>query len=218
MKALIFDMDGVIIDSEYHWNYDEEKFLEQAIPGWTHDDLQNIIGLNIHDTYKKLKKEYNLEMPQESFLEEVKRIADRIYQEKCNLIPGFSDLIKELKAMGVPLGLASSSIREWIDIAIKRFDLDQAFSVIVSAEEIEGEGKPAPDIYIHTAKILGVAPTDCGVIEDSKNGVLSAKGANMFCMGFRNGFNQSQDLSKADIEIHGYDEKSIQQILNFLKA
>lgn len=210
-------MDGVIIDSEYHWNYDEEKFLEKAIPGWTHEDLQKIIGMNIHDTYKKLKDEYNLKMPKESFLEEVKRIANRIYQEKCNLIPEFSKLIKELKALGVPLGLASSSIPEWIDIVMKRFGLNEVFSAIISAEEIDGAGKPAPDIYLHTAKALNFAPIDCAVIEDSKNGVLSAKGANMFCMGFRNGFNDSQDLSKADVEINGYNEKSIQQILDFLK-
>ena len=60
MKTLIFGMDRVIIDSKYHWNYDEEKFLDKAIPGWTHNDLQSIIGLNIHDTYKQLKKDYKI--------------------------------------------------------------------------------------------------------------------------------------------------------------
>lgn len=214
MEALIFDMDGVIIDSEYHWNHDEEAFLVQIVPGWTEEDLQRIIGMNIVDTYRLLSTEYNLRMQQEVFLEEVNRIATRIYQEKTNLMPGFLDLLQKLIKRGVPIGLASSSMRSWIDIVLDRFELRHLFNSTVSAQEIEGNGKPAPDIYLHSAKELGVKPANCFVIEDSKNGTLSGKGAGMTVLGFRNGFNEKQDLSEADHIIEGFRDPKISTLLN----
>lgn len=205
-------MDGVIIDSEYHWNNDEEGFLEKIIPGWTQDEQQKIIGLNIIDTYKVLRDQYSLSMEQDIFLEEVNKIATRIYEEKTELMPNFPELIKALEGR-LPLALASSSLREWINIVLDRFELGKAFDITVSAQEIEGDGKPAPDIYLHTAKELEVDPNDCVAIEDSRNGVAAAKAARMLTIGFRNGFNEAQNLSQADHIINGFKEFDIQKFL-----
>jgi beta-phosphoglucomutase-like phosphatase (HAD superfamily) len=95
---------------------------------------------------------------------------------------------------------------------LQRFDLLESFKVVVSADELEGNGKPSPAIYLLTAKRLGVSPDRCIAIEDSKNGVLSAKNAGMFCIGFRNGFNDEQDLSRADMVIQRFVELDWQML------
>lgn len=202
--VVIFDMDGVIVDSELHWKELEGFFLQGLVPGWKAEDQSRIIGLSLENLYTMLHDEYGMTEPRESFMEQYHRMAHRIYREQANLLPGFSDTLDCLLEAGVPLALASSSPRSWIDITLERFKLGEAFQVVLSAGEIGGKGKPAPDIYLHTAERMGVNPAQCTVIEDSKNGALSAQAAGMFCIGIRNGFNDEQDLSAADVIIDGF--------------
>src|SRR5437868_6145101 len=186
-EAVIFDMDGVIVDSELHWKSLEGYFLQSLVPGWTTSDQRRIIGLSLNNTYRLLRDEYGLSHDEQNFLAQYHAMAAQIYREKAQLIPGFRETLARLMEKDVPLALASSSPRSWIEIALAKFDLRGAFRVVVSAEEVGGRGKPAPDIYLYTAEQLGVKPERCTVIEDSKNGVLSAKNAGMYCVGFRNG-------------------------------
>lgn len=209
MKAVIFDMDGVIVDSEYHWKKLEMDVFSQLIKGWTLKDQQKIIGLNILDIYKYLCKNFGLKISNDEFMAHIDSFAVNIYKEKCQLIDGFLDLAKNLKKQNITIGLASSALIKWINIVVDRFSLSPFFDQIISAENIKGKGKPAPDIYLHTVKQLNIKPMDCIAIEDSKNGVLSAKSAGMYCIGLRNGFNEAQDLSKADIIINGFKEFNI---------
>jgi HAD superfamily hydrolase (TIGR01509 family) len=204
-QALIFDMDGVIVDSELHWKSLEGYFLQSLIPGWTMQDQGRIIGMSLENLYTMLRDEYGMAESEQAFLEQYHMMAEQIYREKARLLPGFRETLDRLLAMEVPLALASSSPRNWIEIVLDKFDLRSAFRVVVSAGEIGGKGKPAPDIYLYTAEKLGVPPGGCIVIEDSKNGVLSAGNAGMYCIGFRNGFNEEQDLSAADVVIDGYE-------------
>jgi HAD superfamily hydrolase (TIGR01509 family) len=199
VDALIFDMDGVIVDSELHWKQLEGYFLQSLIPSWTPEDQGRIIGLSIHDLYNMLSREFGLRKSKEEFLELYHGMARDIYNHKVALIPGFLDLLHDLRRNGIPTALASSSTLSWIEMVLDRFDLRPMFGVVVSADELEGgEGKPSPAIYLLTAHKLNVQPSGCVVIEDSRNGVLSAKNAGMYCIGFRNGFNDEQDLSAAD--------------------
>ena len=204
MQAFIFDMDGVIVDSEIHWKSVEGYFLSRVIPGWTEEDQGRIVGISLDNLFTMLREEYGYRGSQEQFLETYHANAHRIYTEKVELLPGFQARLLVLQAKGLKLALASSSPRAWIDLVLERFDLRRAFDVTVSAEEIEGEGKPSPAIYLHTARKLGVDPARCVVVEDSRNGVLSARAAGMYCIGLRNGFNDDQDLSGANIVVDGY--------------
>jgi len=206
MDAVIFDMDGVIVDSEIHWKTTEGYFLQSLIPTWSIDDQDKILGLGVHDLYALLASTYQLQKTKEQFLELYQEMANVIYGEKVSLIEGFTELLSVLHANHIPVALASSSPWTWINIMIERFYLRESFQAIVSADELEGEGKPSPAIYLLTAKRLGVSPTRCIAIEDSKNGVLSAKNAGMYCIGFRNGFNDEQDLSRADMIIQHFAE------------
>ncbi len=217
MNAVIFDMDGVIVDSEIQWKTLEGYFLQSLIPTWSSSDQDKIIGLGVHDLYTLLIGQYGLQKTKAQFLELYQEMANEIYGQKVSLIVGFSDLLTTLNKNNIPVALASSSPKSWINIMLRRFGLQSSFKVVVSADELEGEGKPSPAIYLLTAQRLGVSPTSCIAIEDSKNGVLSAKNAGMFCIGFRNGFNEEQDLSKADMIIHGFAElhwQTLQQLLN----
>jgi HAD superfamily hydrolase (TIGR01509 family) len=204
IQALIFDMDGVIVDSELHWKSLEGYFLRTLIPGWTAADQGRIIGLSLDSLYDLLSMEYGLRGDKEEFLKEYHAIAEGIYTTKVSLTPGFLKLLALLHEKEVPVALASSSPRSWIKLVLDRFDLAADFKVVVSAQEVGGEGKPSPAIYLYTAHKLGVEPGGCVVIEDSRNGVLSARNAGMYCIGFRNGFNDEQDLSAADMVIEGF--------------
>ena len=210
-KTLIFDMDGVIVDSELHWKSLEGYFLQSLVPGWTMQDQGKIIGMSLENLYTMLRDEYGMTETEQVFFEQYHAMAEQIYRKKAGLIPGFRETLDRLLALEVPLALASSSPRNWIEIVLDRFDLRPAFRVVVSAGEVGGKGKPAPDIYLYTAEKLSVRPTDCVVIEDSKNGALSARNAGMFCIGFRNGFNEEQDLSAANVIVEGYSRLEVER-------
>jgi HAD superfamily hydrolase (TIGR01509 family) len=213
MDAVIFDMDGVIVDSEIHWKTTEGYFLQSLIPGWSMNDQDRIIGLGVHDVYSLLVSTYHLQQTKEEFLAFYQEMANEIYGHKVSLMEGFTELFSDLTKNNIPVALASSSPRSWINIMLERFSLRESFKVVVSADELAGEGKPSPAIYLLTAKRLGVSPDRCIAIEDSKNGVLAAKNAEMFCIGFRNGFNEEQDLSGADVVIHHFAEFDWQKLL-----
>ncbi len=206
MDAVIFDMDGVIVDSEIHWKTTEGYFLQSLIPGWSTNDQDRIIGLGVLDLYTLLVDSYHLQKTQEEFLEIYQEMANEIYGQKVSLTAGFTELLTALHTNKIPVALASSSPTSWINIMLERFCLRDSFQAVVSADELKGQGKPSPAIYLLTATLLGVRPDRCVAIEDSKNGVLSAKNAEMFCVGFRNGFNDEQDLSQADMIIHHFAE------------
>jgi HAD superfamily hydrolase (TIGR01509 family) len=206
MDAVIFDMDGVIVDSEIHWKTTEGFFLQSLIPGWSANDQDRIIGLGVLDLYTLLVDTYHLQKTKDQFLEIYQEMANEIYGQKVSLIEGFMELLTALNTHHIPVALASSSPISWINIMLERFRLRDSFQVVVSADELRGQGKPSPAIYLLTATRLGVRPDRCVAIEDSMNGVLSAKNAGMFCVGYRNGFNDEQDLSRADMVIHHFAE------------
>ncbi len=206
MNALIFDMDGVIVDSEVYWKTTEGFFLQSLIPGWSANDQDKIIGLGVLDVYTLLANTYHLRKSKDEFLEIYQQMANEIYGQKVSLIDCFTEHILVLNNNRIPVALASSSPTSWINIMLERFRLRSSFQVVVSADQLAGQGKPSPDIYLLTATRLGIQPNRCIAIEDSQNGVLSAKNAEMFCVGFRNGFNDEQDLSRADMIIHHFAE------------
>jgi HAD superfamily hydrolase (TIGR01509 family) len=214
IEAVIFDMDGVIVDSELHWKTLEGFFLQSLVQGWSADAQSKIIGLSLEALYTMLVEEYKLAEPKAEFFALYNEMAREIYEQRASLLPGFSDLLGELQESKVALALASSSPMAWINMVLERFDLRGKFSIVVSADELGGEGKPSPAIYLLTAQRLGVAPERCAVIEDSKNGVLSAKRAGMYCVGLENGFNDEQDLSAADVLVQGFSSLSVFRLLH----
>jgi len=181
-QAIIFDMDGVIINSEEIWAKKELSFFKQFADQWTSADQQAITGRSIHDIYSYISQKYSLSLSEAEFFQEYDQIAQQVYGQETQLLPGVIDLLNQIKATQLPLALASSSPHSWIKLVIDRFNLKNFFKVIVSSDDIKGKGKPAPDIFLFTAKKLKIKPNKCLVIEDSINGVKAAKAAAMSCI------------------------------------
>jgi HAD superfamily hydrolase (TIGR01509 family) len=209
IDTIIFDMDGVLVDSEKHWAIEETKYLATWISA-PHDEYhKDIVGMSISEIYDHFKSRYDIKMDMKEFLDAYDEMAVDIYENLSNLIPNVMDFLALLRNEGYTLALASSSPRYWVSMAVKRFELEPFFKVTVSASEIGCKGKPAPDIYLFTAEQLRKDPADCLAIEDSRNGVISAKEAGMKCIGLRNGFNEEQDLSRADLVKSGFKELTL---------
>ncbi len=199
-RAVVLDMDGVIVNSEQLWREVEGPVFESLLTGWTPDLFHEIVGMGVEDVYHHFAKNYGLKQTKKEFLVSCERVALEIYDHRASLAEGLIEFLKEMKDSGIPVGLASSSPKRWILRVLKRFNLEAYFSSVLSAEEVENKTKPDPEIYIQSAKNLGIHPQEGLAIEDSSVGIASAKNAGFFCLGFRNGSNQAQDFSRADAE------------------
>lgn len=202
MKAVIFDMDGVIIDSEpIHFEVDKQTFKDLGY-NVSVEELGKYVGTTNEYMLTEIKKKYNINKSIEEIISyKVEMTKRKVMESNLEPIEGIKELLSELKNKDIPTAIASSSPRDFIDVVVSKFKLKNYFKFIVSGEEVK-RGKPAPDIYFETAKKLGINPRDCIVIEDSKNGVLAAKTAGMKCIGFQNANSGNQDLSKADIIVN----------------
>ena len=209
MKAFIFDMDGVIIDSEpIHFQVDIETMKHLGC-NMSKKELEKYVGTTNEYMLTDIKKNYNIKESIEEITDYKMKLTKRkIIESDLEPIEGIKELLVNLKENSIPAAIASSSPIDFINIVVEKFKIRDYFQYIVSGEEVEN-GKPAPDIYIETAKKLGFDPKDCTVIEDSKNGVQAAKSAGMKCIGFANVNSGNQDLSKADIIVDSIKEINI---------
>ncbi len=177
IDAVVFDLDGVIIDSEQLWDEVREGLARERGGRWSEQAQADMMGMSSTEWSRYLHEVVGLpEPPEEINREVVRRMLGR-YSEQLPLIDGAVDAVKRLKARW-PLGVASSSNRELIDRVLEVSGLAPYFKATVSSEEVE-RGKPAPDVYLEAARRLGVEPSRSVAIEDSANGILSADAAGM---------------------------------------
>jgi HAD superfamily hydrolase (TIGR01509 family) len=177
IEAVVFDLDGVILDSEELWDEVREGLALERGGRWHEDAQADMMGMSSREWSVYMHERIGLpEPPEEINAEVVRRMLER-YRRELPLIPGAVEAVERLAARW-PLGLASSSNRELIDAALEAAGIARYFRVTVSSEEVE-RGKPAPDVYLEAARRLGVAPERCAAIEDSQNGIRSAKAAGM---------------------------------------
>jgi HAD superfamily hydrolase (TIGR01509 family) len=199
-------MDGVLVDSEVHWRRLEDSFLRSMVPHWNAELQQLVLGMSAYDVHEFLCRKHGLDITRSEFVGRYHDVAQLVYGERCSLIDGAQTTLSALKNSNINIGLASSSPRPWIDMMVDRFSIRSFFNKIISSDDIEGRSKPEPEIYLKAAKLLGVDPKNCLAIEDSEKGIASATRAGMYCIGFKNGFNEHQDLSRADTVIDGFKE------------
>ncbi len=213
VRAVIFDMDGVMIDSEPLWEKTERILLGRRGIDYNPDYRDKIVGLNQNDSGRLLKNTFNLPETVEELLEERSEILLSLYEKELELTPRLLPLLRELKQNGFLLALASSSPYKIIKFVLNKFSLDRFFRVVVSGDFVQ-LGKPNPDIYLHTAKELGVAPAKCVVIEDSINGLRSAKAAGMLCIAVPDKRLNQSEFHIADLIVDSLEEVNIDLIRN----
>jgi sugar-phosphatase len=180
VKAVIFDMDGVIIDSEPFWRKAEiEVFNKYGIP-MTEEMCRGMKGRKIDDVVRHWRTVYNWETPSnEIFEKEIIEVVIYLIKNEGVAMPYLLELLNFLKIRQIKIGLATSSLFVIMDAVIETLNIPQYFDVLHSAEA-EKAGKPAPDVYLGTAKKLGVKPENCLAVEDSETGILSAQAAGMY--------------------------------------
>ena len=201
LEAVIFDMDGVLVDSERQWKLSEAEHIRRLLPRWGEADSEAIVGLGVVELHEFLVERYGLKEPREAFLALLDASAAEIYGRRVTLSAGLPELLGELRRRGLKVGLASSSPRAWIRLVLDRFALAEAFAAVAGGDETPGRTKPEPDLYLLAAERLGVRPSACLAVEDSRFGVTAAKRAGLRCLAFRSGHNDEQDLSGADAEV-----------------
>jgi HAD superfamily hydrolase (TIGR01509 family) len=173
--AVIFDLDGVLVDSERTWNGAKEALVRSAGGVWRDEAPHVMMGMSSVEWAAYLHDELQVPMDVEEINREVVARMEETYRRELPLLPGASEAVRALGERW-PLALASSSNRELIDLVLELSGF--AFGVTVSSEEVP-RGKPAPDVYLAAASGLGVAPERCVAIEDSSNGLRSAAAAGM---------------------------------------
>ncbi|MGF7048645.1 beta-phosphoglucomutase family hydrolase [Paenibacillus sp. DS2015] len=207
IKAVIFDMDGVLVDSEpIYFEIEKNSFahfgvrIEEA-------EHHSYVGVTMESMWIQIKDRHRLQPSIEELLayHQDNVIARMLDHSNLQMISNIERLILSLIEQQVQIAVASSSSRALIEIILAKIGLNNYFPVIVSGEDVN-RGKPEPDIFLHAADILDVIPSSCLVIEDSHNGVKAAKAAGMLCIGFLNENSGKQDLSSADQTIQSYEE------------
>jgi HAD superfamily hydrolase (TIGR01509 family) len=175
--VVIFDLDGVLLDSEPRWNAAREALVREAGGRWSDDAPRAMMGMSSPEWSRYLRDELGVPMEPEAISRDVVRRMREGYAESVPLLPGAKEAVRALAGRW-PLGLASSANREIIDLVLELAGFGDAFGVTVSSEEVE-RGKPAPDVYLEAARRLAARPERCAAIEDSSNGLRAAAAARM---------------------------------------
>ena len=206
IDAVVFDLDGVLLDSEQLWDEAREELARDWGGRWHERAQRDMMGMSSTEWSQYMHDVIGLREPPEEISAEVVRRMERLYRDRLPLFPGAVEAVERLAARW-PLGLASSSNRPLIDLVLEVSELGRFFRATVSSEEV-ARGKPAPDVFLEAARRLGVAPERAGVVEDSENGILAGRAAGMWVVAIPNAhFPPGEEaLVEADVVLSSLDE------------
>lgn len=206
IEAVVFDLDGVIVDSEQVWDAAREALARERGGRWHEKAQQDMMGMSSVEWSRYMHDVIGLKDPPEEISAEVVRRLEATYREELPLIDEAPEAVARL-AERWSLAVASSSNRPIIDLVLELGGLDRFFRATVSSEEV-ARGKPSPDVYLEAARRLGVDPTKTAAIEDSRNGILSAKAAGMRVIAIPNKrFPPGEEaLAEADVVLESISE------------
>jgi len=206
-------MDGVIVDTEPVHSYAFHQHFKNLGIDVSDALYATLLGKSTKNVYQALKEKFHLNADIQTLIDQKRAIFNDAFDHKPDLflIDGVEDLIKDLYKNGIQLIVASSSSKQTIDRVFKRFNLYPYFTDIVSGEDFP-KSKPDPEIFVYASSLSKAPKENCVVIEDSSNGILAAKGAGIFCIGYDSIHSKMQNLSAADLVIREFKELNFEKI------
>lgn len=198
-KMVVFDLDGVILDSEPMHSRSIVKLLARY--GVFDFDPKQNIGMSAERMWARLVAQHGIPYTAEEMVEQATELDEEEMRERdMQETPHLSALLNRLQENGLKLGIASSSERRFVDAALRQVGVKERFAYTLAGSEAPRK-KPAPDLYLGVLKMAGIAPEEAAAIEDSATGIRAAKAAGLYCIGYRSPSSDEQDLSEADVLI-----------------
>ncbi|OGB97602.1 hypothetical protein A3F06_03665 [candidate division TM6 bacterium RIFCSPHIGHO2_12_FULL_36_22] len=217
-KAIIFDMDGTIVDTEQIWTKATNDLLAKRGVAYCEDFKKEhdkkIVGLSLHKSCQILKDIANLDDDVEQLIHEMKTLTDAKYEEDIKFIEGFTEFHSIAQQYGLKNALATNAIDSTVAITKRKLNLEKYFGEhIYNISHVNNVCKPDPALYLHAASQLKIDPIECIAIEDSPTGVKAARGAGMFCIGI-NTAKKPEQLEESNKIINRYCELDLQELLH----
>ena len=205
-QGVISDLDGVLVDSEPLFTKALNRVLMVvgASP-LSEGENRSLIGTTVEHTWAAIMEMRALPQPMDYYLKRYDQVIPQIFEEYLVIQPGAKRAVQAVRDRRLPLGLATSSRRRWVDLKLRVAGLDGMFDATIAGDEVE-HGKPAPDIYLQMASRLGVAPKQCLAVEDSPTGVAAAVAAGMYTVAVRTDATAGLDISHANRVIDSLEE------------
>ncbi len=212
IEAVVFDLDGVLVDSEQLWDAAKRELVERTGGRWRDEATTKMLGMSSVEWSRYLHDELAVPLSPEEINDAVVARMLELYRERLPLLPGAVEAVRRFAARW-PLGLASSSNREVIDLFLELSGLAESFKATVSSEEV-ARGKPAPDVHLEAIARLGAAAERCAAIEDSSNGLRAASAAGTAVVAVPNPhFPPDRDaLALADLVVDTLDELTVELV------
>jgi len=207
IEAVIFDMDGVLVDSEpHHVTIEKNQFRLNGI-SISDEEHRKFMGTTSENMWREIASRYQLKRPVEEFIEQNRTESIRYFTELTviPLMPGVVGLLEKLKTKNYPLAVASSSVPEIIELILGKTGLRNYFQVVVSGQEA-GKSKPEPDVFLLAAQKIGVKPNNCMVVEDSENGIKAAQAAGMICVAYQSPGVDPKTQKEADAIVKSFEQ------------
>lgn len=214
-KGIIFDMDGTLIDNHSFWSAADGQFLQKYNIPQTQEYVNMVNGRSVQESVALIREQYNIEHPYEEILAEKIRLTDHIYEVAGPML-GAQDLLVRIKKLDHKSAIASGSSLKRVERIVERMQWQDYFNSLVSADHVGYVGKPDPAVYRYASEQLGLRPEECVVIEDARNGLLSAKAAGMACVVIN--MKPMEDFSLADAVFSSLEEDGLYTFLGLTKV
>ncbi len=212
VHAIVFDMDGVLIDSEPLHLLAYQKFLSEFGLTFLEQDNHNFLGMKDLDCAKHLVERHKLTITADEFVARKESVLHQLFLDELKVQPGVLQTLENAHKLNIPTVIASSATMPTIELVVELTGTRKYFRHLCSGDEVPN-GKPAPDVFLLAAQRLGVKPSECLVIEDTFNGVCAAKAAGMMCIAIPCQATRHQDFAHADLVLASMEEVKLEELI-----